>query len=58
MRISDWNEDDNEQYNVMFDITDSSNSLLCFMTYKDLLNMIDDLERITETGNWEKINVS
>jgi CRISPR/Cas system-associated protein Csm6 len=55
MKISDWNEDNNGFYNVMFDITDSSNCLLCAMTVQDLLNMADELKQIIKTIKWEDV---
>jgi len=52
MKLADWNkeeESDGEQiYNVIFDINDARNSLLCEMTMRDIKEMILYLQDIVD----------
>ena len=48
MKISDWNLENYKVVNIIFDITDSKNSLLCQMTIEEMREMIDKLEQIIE----------
>ena len=48
MKISDWNLEDYDGVNVLFDIIDSSHSLLCTMSLNELENMKIKIEQIIE----------